>query len=81
MPSVNEEKVICWNYFLSLQGRVIFARLILVGDYNTTLHASENRGGTIVRDSTREYMEDLLAMYDLMDNKPIHGHFTWSNKR
>jgi hypothetical protein len=81
MPFINKDKTICWNSLLSLQGIMSFAPLIFVGDFNTTLHVFEKRGIFLVRDSSREYMEDLVASYDLMDIKPPHGRFTWSNMR
>eukprot|EP00253_Pinus_taeda_P021309 PITA_21309 len=39
------------------------------------------RGGSIVRDSAREWVEDLLQDWDLLDIKTVSGMFTWSNKR
>eukprot|EP00253_Pinus_taeda_P007450 PITA_07450 len=39
------------------------------------------RGGSVVRDLAREWIEDLLQDWDLLDIKPISGMFTWSNKR
>jgi hypothetical protein len=54
---------------------------IFAGDFNTTLHNCEKRGGSIVREATRENMEDLLTIFDLFEIKLALGHFTWSNKR
>eukprot|EP00253_Pinus_taeda_P011701 PITA_11701 len=39
------------------------------------------RGGSIVRYPAREWVEDLLQDWDLLDIKPVSGMFTWSNKR
>jgi hypothetical protein len=56
-------------------------RLIFYGDFNTFLQAKEKRQGTIVRDPSREYMEDLISVFDLADVKPKKCKYTWSNKR
>eukprot|EP00253_Pinus_taeda_P002180 PITA_02180 len=52
-----------------------------VGDFNLTLLSSKKRGGSIVRDPTRESVEDLMQDWDLIDIKPTLGKYTWSNKR
>jgi hypothetical protein len=41
--------------------------LIFVGDFNTTMHNFEKRGGSIVIETSKENMEDLLSTFDLMD--------------
>eukprot|EP00253_Pinus_taeda_P022216 PITA_22216 len=55
--------------------------IIIARDLNLTLLSSEKRGGSIVRDPVREWAEDLLQDWDLLDIKLITGTFTWSNKR
>jgi hypothetical protein len=51
--------------------------LIIVGDFNTTIHHWEKRGGF----SVHEHIEDLIPSLDLYDVKPSKGLFTWSNRR
>ena len=34
-----------------------------------------------MRDPAREWVEDLIQDWDLLDIKPSRGKFTWSNKR
>ena len=48
---------------------------------NIILAANEKKGGTPVRDPTREWVEDIILGWDLIDIKPVKGKFTWSNKR
>jgi hypothetical protein len=55
--------------------------LIIAGDFNTTLHHKEKKGGSIVRDPSREHLEDLISTYQLLDIKPSNGRYTWSNRR
>ena len=33
-----------------------------------------------MRDPTREWVEDLIHDWDLLDIKPCRGKYTWSNK-
>eukprot|EP00253_Pinus_taeda_P018105 PITA_18105 len=50
-------------------------------DLNVTLALDEQKGGSIVRDPAREWVEDIMLGWDLEDIKPSSGKFTWSNKR
>jgi hypothetical protein len=45
------------------------------------LAQDEKRGGSIVRDPTREWVEDIAAAWDLLDIKPTKGRYMWTNKR
>jgi hypothetical protein len=54
---------------------------IIVGDFNTTMHVQEKRGGSIVRDPSREIMEDMVSSLDRLDVYPNKGKYTWSNQR
>lgn len=54
---------------------------VIAGDLNLTLSSEEKRGGNIVRDPAREWVEDIIFDWDLEDIKPIRGKFTWTNKR
>ena len=54
--------------------------LIIVGGLNLTLVANEKKGGSLVRDPAREWVEDLILDWDLEDIKPSKGKFTWKNK-
>ena len=38
-------------------------------------------GGAIVKDTSREFLEDIITYWDLMDIKPKKGKYTWYNKR
>lgn len=55
--------------------------IIIVGDLNLTLHSSEKRGGSAVRDPATEWAEDLMQDWDLLDIKPSSGEYSWTNKR
>jgi hypothetical protein len=50
--------------------------IIIGGDLNVTLIVEEKKGGSIVRDPAREWVEDLMLDWDLEDMKPSNGKFT-----
>jgi exonuclease III len=76
-----EEKKDCWDtlkeYLLSND----LDNIIIGGDLNVTLATTEKKGGSIVRDPTREWVEDIMSEWELEDVKPTKGNYTWSNKR
>ena len=55
--------------------------IIVAGDLNVTLAPNEKKGGSRVRDPSREWIKDIILGWDLIDIKPVKGKFTWSNKR
>ena len=55
--------------------------MIIAGDVNVTLNSTEKKGGSPIRDQEREWVEDIILDWDLMDIKPDSGRFTWTNKR
>lgn len=76
-----DEKKYCWDSieaFLSLHRP---ENLIIAGDLNVTLDVNEKKGGSIVQDPSREWVEDTILGWDLVDIKPSNGNFTWTNKR
>ena len=75
--SVNAgEKKACWESIRIQAELGNLDNIIIAGDLNLTLHSSEKRGGCIVRDLAREWAEDLLQDWDLLDIKPSSGKFT-----
>ena len=48
---------------------------------NVTLATNEKKGGSLVRDPSREWVEDIILGWDLLDIKLTKGKFTWTNKR
>ena len=81
VPVSFAEKKDCWDslkLFLNLHKP---ENLVLAGDLNVTLALTEKKGGSIVRDPAREWVEDLMLEWDLEDITPEKGKYTWSNKR
>jgi exonuclease III len=81
VPQHIEEKRICWETLQDFLQKNELDNIILGGDLNVTLSQEEKRGGSIVRDPAREWVEDIITAWELIDIKPIKGHYTWSNKR
>jgi hypothetical protein len=75
------EKKLCWDSIRDLADEGVLENTIIAGDLNISLSQSEKRGGCIVRDPTREWVEDLIQDWDLLDVKPSRGKYTWSNKQ
>ena len=81
LPHHIEEKRICWETLQDFLQKNELDNIILGGDLNVTLIQEEKRGGSIVRDPAKEWVEDIITAWELIDIKPIKGHYTWSNKR
>jgi hypothetical protein len=55
--------------------------IVIAKDLNVSLAMSEKKGGMLIRDPAREWVEDLILDWDMEDIKPSKGRFTWTNKR
>eukprot|EP00253_Pinus_taeda_P028778 PITA_28778 len=80
------EKRECWDSIRPLSESENLENIIVAGDLNLTIRMEEKRmeekqGGTIIRDPAREWVEDLMQDWDLLDILPENGKYTWSNKR
>ena len=71
------EKKVYWDSVRNLADLVNLENVIIVGDLNLSFISVEKRGGSIVRDLSREWAEDLMQDWDLLDIKPSTGKFTW----
>ena len=81
VPNLLHEKKNYWDSvqaFLNLHNP---RNIILAGDLNITLAVDEKKGGTPIRDQAKEWVEDIILGWDLLDIKPSVGKFTWTNKR
>ena len=81
VPTNIGEKRECWDSIRHLSESENLENIIVAGDLNLTLRMEEKRGGTIVRDPAREWVEDLMQDWDLLDIPPDNGKYTWTNKR
>ena len=75
------EKKECWDSLNLFLNQHNLENLVVAGDLNVTLALAEKKGGSIVRDPAREWVEDLMMDWELEDIIPDRGKFTWSNKR
>jgi hypothetical protein len=81
VPALLNEKKGCWDSIHLFLNSHHTENLVMAGDLNVTLSTAEKKGGSIVRDPSREWVEDLIADWELEDIPPTNGKFTWSNKR
>jgi exonuclease III len=81
VPVLLEEKIFCWDTLKDYLLLNELENIIIGGDLNVTLAATEKKGGSIVRDPAREWVEDIMSDWELEDVKPTKGKYTWSNKR
>eukprot|EP00253_Pinus_taeda_P013868 PITA_13868 len=80
-PTIVADKKNCWDSIRHQADLVHMENIIIAGDLNLTLHSSRKRGGSIVRDPAREWAEDILQEWDMLDIKPSSSKYSWSNKR
>lgn len=80
IPNHPQEKDLCWSSLLTLQSSYVSPSCVIAGDFNTTLHPKEKKGGNIARDPLREKMKDLISFMDLADIKPRKCEYTWKKK-
>ena len=81
VPNLFPEKRSCWETLDTFLNQNSPRNIIIAGDLNVTLSSAEKKGGSVVRDQAREWVEDIILHWDFMDIKPPSGKFTWSNKR
>ena len=81
VPNLFPDKRSCWDTLQAALSQHSPKNIIIAGDLNVTLSIEEKKGGSIVRDQAREWVEDIILHWDLMDVKAPSGKFTWSNKR
>jgi len=81
VPILYSEKKSCWDTLVNFLNMHNPRNIILAGDLNVTLATEEKKGGSLVRDQAREWVEDIILSWDLLDIKPLIGMFTWTNKR
>eukprot|EP00253_Pinus_taeda_P018974 PITA_18974 len=79
--NTNKFMKVCWETIRGLADSEILENIIIVEDLNLTLSLAEKRGGSIVRDPARKWVEDFLQDWDMIDIKPSSGKYTWSNRR
>lgn len=81
VPIALSEKQFCWTNLNEHMTTSHLDNFVIAGDLNLTLSSEEKRGGNIVRDPAREWVEDIISNWDLEDIKPIRGKYNWTNKR
>ena len=65
-----KEDKICWDSLRDMVDGEELENIFIAGDLNISLFQGEKQGGCIVRDLAREWVEDLIHEWDLLDIKP-----------
>ena len=81
VPVLVLEKKDCWSLLESFLNMQRLENIIVAGDLNVTLAANEKKWGTPVRDPSREWVEDIILGWDLLDIKPAKGKFSNLDKQ
>eukprot|EP00253_Pinus_taeda_P009755 PITA_09755 len=80
-PNHHRDKGRCWetisSYLQSVQNR----KIILGGDLNLIRNVEEKLGGNYHADPSRDMLESIIQLHNLMDIPLSNGKYTWSNKR
>eukprot|EP00253_Pinus_taeda_P010786 PITA_10786 len=74
IPVKAVEKKSCWDSIGTQADLVNLENIIIAGDLNLTLLSIDKRGGSIARDPAREWAEDLMQDWDLLDINPISAN-------
>jgi len=81
VPIILEDNKSCWETLRDFLQQNELENIILGGDLDLTLIANQKKGGSIVRDQAREWVEYLMSTWELEDIKPTKRKYTWSKKR
>ena len=71
VPVLFSEKRNCWDLVKAFLNSNKMENIIIRGYINVTLVVQEKKGGSIVRDPTREWVEDITLDWYMEDIKPF----------
>eukprot|EP00253_Pinus_taeda_P014197 PITA_14197 len=80
-PNHHRDKGHCWETISSDLQSVKNRNIILGGDLNLIRNVEEKLGGNYHADPSRDMLESIIQLHNLMDIPLSNGKYTWSNKR
>eukprot|EP00253_Pinus_taeda_P024741 PITA_24741 len=80
-PNHHRDKGRCWETISSDLQSVQNRKIILGGDLNLIRNVEEKLGGNYHADPSRDMLESIIQLHNLMDIPLSNGKYTWSNKR
>eukprot|EP00253_Pinus_taeda_P024119 PITA_24119 len=80
-PNHHRDKGRCWETISSDLQSVQNRNIILGGDLNLIRNVEEKLGGNYHADPSRDMLESIIQLHNLMDIPLSNGKYTWSNKR
>ena len=79
-PTVHTVKDYFWLQLEMHRYGKVHLLCIIARDFNVTISREEKKGGSKVRDTFREILEDVIASWRFVDIKKMKGKYTWNNK-
>eukprot|EP00253_Pinus_taeda_P008155 PITA_08155 len=77
----NKDKISCWNTLEADLSSIHSRLIILGGDMNLIRQVEEKYGGNFHSDPSREKLETIIQLFNLIDTPLSNGKYTWTNKR
>jgi len=80
-PNHYRDKISCWNTLEADLSSIQSSLIILGGDMNLIRQVEEKFGGNFHPDSSRDKLEAIIQLFNLIDTPLSNGKYTWTNKR
>eukprot|EP00253_Pinus_taeda_P018186 PITA_18186 len=80
-PNHYRDKINCWNSLETDLSSIHNSWIILGGDMNIIRQVEEKYGGNFHADPSRDKLETIIQLYNLIDTPLSNGKYTWTNKR
>lgn len=80
-PNHYRDKTSCWNSLEADLSSIHSSRIILGGDMNLIRQVEEKYGGNFHADPSRDKLETITQLFNLIDIPLSNGKYTWTNKR
>lgn len=80
-PNHYRDKISCWNTLEADLSSIHSSLIILGGDMNLIRQVEEKYGGNFHSDPSRDKLETIIQLFNLIDTSLSNGKYTWTNKR
>eukprot|EP00253_Pinus_taeda_P010215 PITA_10215 len=80
-PNHYRDKTSCWNTLEADLSSIQSSLIILGGDMNLIRQVDEKFGGNFHPDPSRDKLETMIQLFNLIDIPLSNGKYTWTNKR
>eukprot|EP00253_Pinus_taeda_P013228 PITA_13228 len=80
-PNHYRDKTSCWNSLEADLSSIHSSWIILGGDMNLIRQVEEKYGGNFHADPSRDKLETIIQLFNLIDTPLSNGKYTWTNNR